>query len=198
MLDQKRLGKQRVETLQIARALTNPEYGWQTHPAVQMWRGHLHALVLYQNAICSRWTGMGFKDTCWEKTLDVWVEAGGDRENWTHRIPDSAPGHMVWPTWWGDYEVHASHRSMLLEKDPEFYEKMFTGDNEVMAGGGYIWPTCECVQCTKRRGVLTIAKVLGVPATLTGVGIRSGEYTLEAMPVPVSGSGSGSGSGSRR
>lgn len=37
-LDPQRLGKQRVEALQILTALTNPAYGWQHHPAVQMWR----------------------------------------------------------------------------------------------------------------------------------------------------------------
>jgi len=34
VLDSPRLGKQRVETLQILRALELPEYGWQNHPAV--------------------------------------------------------------------------------------------------------------------------------------------------------------------
>ena len=36
VLDSPRLGKQRVETLQIARALLVPTYGWQRHPAVQI------------------------------------------------------------------------------------------------------------------------------------------------------------------
>ena len=33
VLDHVRLGKQRVEALQILRALVIPEYGWQSHPA---------------------------------------------------------------------------------------------------------------------------------------------------------------------
>lgn len=37
-LDNKRLGKQRVEVLQILKALHNPSYGWQNHPAVKMCR----------------------------------------------------------------------------------------------------------------------------------------------------------------
>jgi hypothetical protein len=40
VLDDRRLGKQRVETLQILRALTRPDYGWRHHPAVLMWKGH--------------------------------------------------------------------------------------------------------------------------------------------------------------
>jgi hypothetical protein len=39
VLDSRRLGKQRVETLQIVRALLVPEYGWRHHPAVLMWKG---------------------------------------------------------------------------------------------------------------------------------------------------------------
>lgn len=38
-LDNKRLGKQRVECIQIIKAINNPKYGWQNHPAVKMWRG---------------------------------------------------------------------------------------------------------------------------------------------------------------
>ena len=33
----KRLGKQRVEVIQIVRALTVPGYAWSSHPAVLMW-----------------------------------------------------------------------------------------------------------------------------------------------------------------
>jgi hypothetical protein len=34
VLDTKRLGKQRVETVQVLRGLTLPTYGWRHHPAV--------------------------------------------------------------------------------------------------------------------------------------------------------------------
>lgn len=40
VLDVRRLGKQRVETLQILRALTFDDYGWRNHPAVTMWVGY--------------------------------------------------------------------------------------------------------------------------------------------------------------
>ena len=43
LLDSPRLGKQRVETLQILRALELPDYGWASHPAVRMWRGRTPA-----------------------------------------------------------------------------------------------------------------------------------------------------------
>ena len=46
-LDAKRLGKQRVETIQVVRALTRPGYGWANHPAVLMWKGYEEALGRY-------------------------------------------------------------------------------------------------------------------------------------------------------
>jgi hypothetical protein len=47
VLDTKRLGKQRVEVIQIVRALTVPGYAWASHPAVLMWKGHEEALGRY-------------------------------------------------------------------------------------------------------------------------------------------------------
>ena len=63
-LDPKRLGKQRVETIQVVRALTRPDYGWQNHPAVLMWRGHEEALGRYGFVCCEVWCELGFGDTC--------------------------------------------------------------------------------------------------------------------------------------
>ena len=55
-LDYRRLGKQRVEALQIFNALTGvptksgKSYtGWLNHPAVIMWKGYEEALLLYKN-----------------------------------------------------------------------------------------------------------------------------------------------------
>jgi len=62
ILDNRRLGKQRVETLQILRALTYPNAAWRNHPAVKMWRNHRHALALYGVTICREWRSRGFCD----------------------------------------------------------------------------------------------------------------------------------------
>lgn len=68
VLDQRRLGKQRVEALQLQRALTVPGHGWRHHPAARMWAGHEEALVRYGLEICVAWCAAGFRDTC-EATL---------------------------------------------------------------------------------------------------------------------------------
>jgi hypothetical protein len=109
-LDNKRLGKQRVETMQILKALTLPEYGWKNHPAVKMWKGYEIALVLYGLDICREWKSRGFKDTCEEKILDI-----ADDNQLT--------GKVIYPHWLGDERVHSSHRSNLLRKDKDFYSK---------------------------------------------------------------------------
>src|SRR4051812_49490635 len=59
LLDSPRLGKQRVETLQILRALELPDYGWASHPAVRMWRGRTPALAAYGLAMVRVWRGSG-------------------------------------------------------------------------------------------------------------------------------------------
>src|SRR5687767_8240455 len=62
VLDIPRLGKQRVETLQILRAITFEDYGWRNHPAVTMWVGHTPALVAYGMAVTRRWQAAGYGD----------------------------------------------------------------------------------------------------------------------------------------
>ena len=48
-LDNKRLGKQRVEAMQVLKALHIPDYGWRHHPCVKMWNGYDKALCDYMN-----------------------------------------------------------------------------------------------------------------------------------------------------
>ncbi|GAA4264862.1 MSMEG_6728 family protein [Frondihabitans peucedani] len=129
-LDSKRLGKQRVETLQVMKALTVPGYGWQHHPVTAMWRGHRPSLMAYQDAVCDEWTARGFADTCREKTLEVLAQDPADLA--AYRNGSSAP-----PDWLGRPEVHESHRSKLLQKDPEFYRDVFAGTPDDLA---YVWP----------------------------------------------------------
>ena len=44
-LDDKRLGKQRIEALQIANCLLVKESRWKNHPAVKMWKGYERFLI---------------------------------------------------------------------------------------------------------------------------------------------------------
>lgn len=130
VLDDRRLGKQRVETLQVMRALTVPGYGWQRHPVTAMWRGHRPALMAYQAATCETWAARGFADTCLAKTMATLDEAPVDAEAYLSGTYDQPP-------WLGREDVHLSHRSKLLAKFPEFYRDRFGDDPDDLE---YVWP----------------------------------------------------------
>jgi len=133
VLDDRRLGKQRVEALQILRAITVPGYGWRHHPAVAMWRGREEALAAYGVAICREWCGRGRRDTC-EAKIRAEVAGLGIK-----RVRDQAelPRAGRLPPWLGDEAFHRSRRSSLLRKDPDHYGRLFA---DVSPDLPYVWP----------------------------------------------------------
>ena len=126
VLDQARLGKQRVETLQILRALVIPDYGWQSHPALKMWMGYIPALTSYGLAMTNEWTSRGHADTVYEQLLEF--------------APGAAEDDVELPPWFGDEAFHESHRSNLIAKSPEVYAPLFP---DTRRGLPYIWPEPE-------------------------------------------------------
>jgi hypothetical protein len=118
LLDSPRLGKQRVETLQVLRALELPDYGWTSHPVVQMWRGRTAGLVGYGLATVRVWRERGFADS----THTLITEFAPDVEGASQE--ELARAGLV-PSWLGDEALHRSHRSNLLAKDPDFYRPLF-------------------------------------------------------------------------
>lgn len=125
VLDRQRLGKQRVETLQIVKVLTNQSNGWQNHPAVKMWKPYLHKLTEYGYIICAEWVNRGYKDTCAEK---IWLL--------TKNIPGTERNYN-YPDWLTE-EFCLRHQSNLIRKDPGYYRSIF-GD-EIPDNLEYIWP----------------------------------------------------------
>ena len=123
-LDNHRLGKQRVECLQILKALTDPTYGWQNHPAVKMWRGFVPSLTCYGLFVCQEWKKRGFNDTCTDKISSF------------AKI-DKTGTVVLHPPWLGNESFHASHRSNLLRKDPVHYGQFVWIEPSTLP---YIWP----------------------------------------------------------
>ena len=118
LLDSARLGKQRVETLQILRAIELPDYGWASHPVVLMWRGRTPALVAYGLAMARVWRDRGFADSTAVQIGEFAPQVVG--------VPQeelAAAGLL--PSWLGDEGLHRSHRSNLIAKDPDFYRHRF-------------------------------------------------------------------------
>jgi hypothetical protein len=133
-LDDRRLGKQRVEALQILRALTRPVYGWKHHPAVLMWQGFEEALGAYGVAVCHEWRRRGFADTCEPQILDD-LRAAGVPAPPRPQARLAACGAL--PPWLGDDALHRSHRSALLRKDREHHGDQFGDEDPDLP---YVWP----------------------------------------------------------
>jgi hypothetical protein len=103
VLDRQRLGKQRVEAWMLHDMLTEPESRWRSwlrHPVVPMWRGYEDALCLYFWTMVTEWRRRGYRNTI------------------ALPVPEEP---VALPPWFGDERLHASHRSNLLRKNPEWY-----------------------------------------------------------------------------
>ncbi|GAA3670378.1 MSMEG_6728 family protein [Nonomuraea antimicrobica] len=137
VLDPLRLGKQRVETLQILRALTVPGYGWRHHPVVKMWAGYEEALVRYGLEVCHRWCAIGRSDTCAGTMTGELARHRGTPG--VRAQPELAAAGEL-PPWLGDEKLHLSHRSALLRKDPGHYRPIFGDEPDDL---DYVWPRSD-------------------------------------------------------
>jgi hypothetical protein len=142
-LDNKRLGKQRVECVQLLQALTrtkvvetvtgwivepfNPK-GWVNHPAAKMWKGFEPSLAEYGIEICDEWVRRNYRDSCRARIIAL-VPAVN---------PATKTEDALKPPWFGTDAFHDSHRSNLLRKAPEWYRQF----NWVVPDNlPYVWPT---------------------------------------------------------
>lgn len=116
LLDDRRLGRQRVEAYQILRVLAGMTRGWVHHPAVLMWRGYEMALSAYMNAMIEEWERRGF-------------------ENRMLRVAVRPPFEKPW--WLGDTKFHDSHRSNLIRKEPGHYRPFWPHVPDDLP---YVWP----------------------------------------------------------
>jgi hypothetical protein len=120
VLDNQRLGKQRVETYQLLRCI-RLQTGWKNHPAAKMWTGYEYQLANYGIVMCGVWISKGFKDTCLRKILE-------ESRHWQETGP---------PYWIGDPKVHISHQSNLVRKRPDIYQSIWPHIGPHMP---YYWP----------------------------------------------------------
>lgn len=130
-LDNKRLGKQRVEAYQILKANLGLTQGWRNHPAAIMWRGHEGALCQYTLAVCDEWIKRGYKDTIRVQVIRIMEE-----------LPEEA---FETPWWIGIPEFHESHQSNLRRKNPIYYNYSIEDDRS------YVWPREDKTLKTKEQ-----------------------------------------------
>lgn len=121
-LDYRRLGKQRVETWQLIRAINGETRGWRNHPAAVMWRDYVPALALYGKFICEEWIRRGYNDSMLPRF---------------ELILSGISEELELPAWLGNENFHMSHRSNLLRKDPEYYRMQWPDLPDDLP---YVWP----------------------------------------------------------
>ena len=121
VLDYRRLGKQRVEGMQIINAIENPNpQGWKNHPIVIMWTPYVTALKHYTNVMIREWISQGYNNNM--ELYDV-----------DDLINDDV---VDFPYWLGKKSFHSSHRANLLRKDYEFYSQYGWKENPESP---YVW-----------------------------------------------------------
>ena len=175
-LDNKRLGKQRVEAFQILNALTGKSKGWVNHPATRMWRGYEWQLANYGYAICQEWIARGFVDSL--------------SDHFKQYMADNTACMKPW--WVNNRALQLTHQSNLLRKDWDFYSQQFRVPDDLP----YLWPLDDeqafwCGDLRERNGTellpngivyLTskqVAELLGVsPKTISAYKARG------QMPTP--------------
>lgn len=117
-LDNKRLGKQRVEAWQILQALQGKTKGWVNHPATIMWQGCEQSLIQYGLIVCEEWRNRGFED------------------NMTDRFKAELREGSFKQPWWITFDpLNTSHQSNLYRKDPVYYAEF----SIVGASLPYVW-----------------------------------------------------------
>lgn len=133
-LDNKRLGKQRVEAIQIANILLDrtKTKGWRNHPAVLMWKGYEGYLIFdYLKIILDEWNKRGYKNhKCAEHYLELWTLWWGSTNFKECLLFLPKPE-------WITSEFCRSHQSNLVRKNPEHYRKYFPNVPDNLP---YVWP----------------------------------------------------------
>ena len=122
-LDYQRLGKQRVEAMQIINVIEGnprkdgqPYKGWLKHPCVIMWSNFAPALKLYHNIFIEEWIQRGYKNNM--------------------ALYDLSEIQITYPYWLGEEQFHLSHRANLLRKNKDYYKKYKWN---VDSTAGYVW-----------------------------------------------------------
>ena len=131
VLDNKRLGKQRVEAIQILQILTGikKDSKWKNHPAVKMWKGYESFLLwVYLGNILQEWEDRGYANVL---CIDHFVALHRKLNSLGLRYKDiKAPSWLT-----EDFCRH--HQSNLIRKNPTYYGPLFPG---VPYNLPYIWP----------------------------------------------------------
>lgn len=147
-LDNKRLGKQRVEAKQIITILeyfdqhgTFPETGgWKNHPATLMWLGHTKSLKLYFNAVVKEWVRRGYENSYEyynvEECTIISCKFDGHKAEF-----DGDAGINTFPLWFSFPPFYLAQRAALIRKSPRDYSRFLDDETKQYLTYGYLWPS---------------------------------------------------------
>lgn len=127
-LDYRRLGKQRVEAIQIAQTIlgTSNGRGWANHPAVKMWKPYIgHLIWKYLPAMIDEWERRGYNGPKCKEHLSRLQELVPYRTEFEFEPP------------WLNNDLIVSHKSNLIRKLSEHYAPKFPNIPNDLE---YIWP----------------------------------------------------------
>lgn len=156
-LDDKRLGKQRLECKQIINLLEEydrthiiPSKGWSSHPAFLSWIGYTNHLKVYFNICVREWINRGFVNNMElyyiDESLFNIVECSFDESK---AVYDNSKFNIYsFPYWITFPPFYKSHQAALLRKNPKYYIKFFGLELGEFINNGYLWPckiTLECI-----------------------------------------------------
>lgn len=127
-LDNKRLGKQRLECKWILDSALGKTKR-SNHPAAVQWYGYEVCLAQYAMAMCAEWADRGYEDTMYDMFSDYFLNGG----------------KLVGPPWLGYEPYHSMHRSVLLDKDFDHYSKFGWKEERAKKNDKgsypYVWPS---------------------------------------------------------
>lgn len=156
LLDNKRLGKQRVEAKQIIDILEELDLtgnitkkGWSNHPALKSWIGYTNHLKVYFNIMVREWISRGFKNTMIMYNIDETqyhiIDCIFDGK--TSYYDNSQFNEFSFPFWISFPPFYMSHQASLCRKNPKHYKSLLCEELYPFLNHGYIWPCNVSNEC---------------------------------------------------
>lgn len=136
VLDNRRLGKQLVEGMQVVSWLIGQQRIVGNPYPYYMWHGHLDELLRYLSVLYFEWKRRWLSGERGGKKLHKSGEQAIDL--YRQRLANRTARFDDMPGWMGDQVLHRSHRSNLLRKKPVHYQPYF--ETNLANNLPYHWP----------------------------------------------------------
>ena len=147
ILDRRRLGKQRLECLQIINALEGTSTGYINHSATKAFysenkkelKNNIKALKIYYNYCLREWIKRGYKNSMEFYTIykDIDKDTYEEYTSYNNRREG-----IVYMPWFFSYRPFIlSHQASLLRKEKDYYKEYFVIDEilKPYMDKGYLW-----------------------------------------------------------